>query len=120
MKNELDIQNAISVESELIKIIGERKYNVIKDLDHGDQINIILDYIIDNYSIFFEKNEIMESIANQINILFIVDDHNYELTDEKIGAIMTINSIVEADKDIPVEIAYDVKILLLYILELMK
>lgn len=116
----IDIQDVTNLDKVVRSIIGIELFREIESIKSvSEKVSILVDFMIDNYSFFFEQENRMEDLANDLDILTTIEDEDFSLTDEIVDSIMSINGLVEDDEDMLEEIATEIKTLLVYTLDVL-
>lgn len=112
-----DIQN---INKEVEQVFGTSLYNEIESIPSiANKTSKILDFLVDTYSFFFNKEGDVEEISDTLDLLTDINDNDYELTDEILNSILRMNQLVEEDDILP-EIKHNIKVILLYLVEVLQ
>ena len=115
-----DLQDITNLEHQVRRVVGLETFTALKTTKSiSKRVSIVTDFLIENYSFFFEKEDTMEDLATDLDILTDINDGDYELTDEIVNSVMDINHLVEVD-NMEVEVENNIKVLLVYTLEILQ
>jgi len=81
------------------------------------RLKFIIGTIRDNYSPFFDSDDDISSLLDELDVLIDVDDPDFELTPDIIDTVVNITNYVRAD-DVHPQMKARLIILLTYALEL--
>ena len=116
----IDLPNITNMDYHMRELIGVSNWSDLSSAStKSSKVEILINYLVETYSFFFEKESTMDSLAGDISILSSIDDENFELSPELVNSIMDINQIVEIE-DVDDEIKQGIKSILVYILDILK
>lgn len=85
-----------------------------------ERLQFIITLLKDDYLPFFNKDDLMSALLDELDVLIDVNDPNFELSADVIDIIVNISTIVRGDDDVPDSVRARMLVILTYMLELVE
>lgn len=114
-----DLQNITNLDAEIRDILGIELWTTMKHSTKPEQVTILVNFLIDTYGFLFEKEDLVDDLTTELDILTDISDDEYELSDDIMNAIIGISTLIDGE-DMIEEIKLNIKSILVYIVEVLQ